>query len=75
MRITVDKILPCDDINDYPRMKAVVSFYEDKTDKDYHRSADVIVFFDKHDAPLSQLKSEAIQAAIDFLKLALSDRS
>ncbi len=76
MEITVSKIIPYDGGEYFPKIVAEVIFYEDEKEAQYHRSASVTVYVDKReDIPYSQLKSEAIQAAKDFLKLALSGRS
>ncbi len=72
MEITVRTIRPCDYSHnpDFPMMEAVVVFYDEKAE--YHQSAEVLLFIEKKDYPLSQLKEVAIQKARDFLKLALS---
>jgi hypothetical protein len=72
MRITVRSIKPCDD-HDFPKMEAVIDIWEGK--EEYNNSAVIEVFINKRDAPLSELKDEAIQTAIDFLKSAISSRS
>ena len=75
MQISVTSIKPCDHhFNpDFPKMEAVINFYDDKTE--YHDSAEINVFIDKRDYTISELKKEAIQKAYDFLKIALSSQS
>jgi len=75
MQIIVHSIKPCDhpDIPKFTKMEAVVNFYDDQSE--YHNSATVEIFIEKRDILLSELKKDAIQAAIDFLKLAISSHS
>jgi hypothetical protein len=70
MEITVKSILPCDHC-DIPVMGAIVHFFEDQGE--YHNSATVEVFIDRRDLTLSELKAEAIRAAVAFLKDATAD--
>ena len=70
MEITVKSILPCDHC-DLPKMGAIVHFFNEQGE--YHDSASVEVFIDRRDATLSELKAEAIRAAVDFLKAAVAD--
>jgi hypothetical protein len=72
MEITVKSIKPCDNHN-LPKMEAVVNFYDEKAE--FHNFATVEVFIDKRDANLSELKEDAIQTAIDFLKAAIESRA
>jgi hypothetical protein len=69
MQITLRSINPYDGL-DAPKMIAVVNFYDETAQ--FHNSATVEVFLDKRDASLSELKVDAIQKAINFLKLAVS---
>jgi hypothetical protein len=72
MQITVGKIIPRDGAPNTPKILAEVYFYEDEEEAHYHRSAVVTVYLDKReDISFSQLKEEAIEAAIEFLKLAI----
>ncbi|HBG05457.1 MAG: hypothetical protein A2075_18210 [Geobacteraceae bacterium GWC2_58_44] len=70
MEITVKSILPCDHC-DLPKMGAIVHFFDDHGE--YHNSATAEVFIDRRDAPLSELKAEAIRAAVAFLKDATAE--
>jgi hypothetical protein len=72
MKITVKSIRPCDN-HDLPKMEATVELYDENVE--YYNSAIVNVFIEKRDALLSELKKDAIQKAIDFLKLAVSSHS
>lgn len=72
MKITVKSIKPCDN-HDLTKMEAVVEFYDENVE--YYNFAIVNVFIEKRDALLSELKDDAIQKAIDFLKRALSSHS
>ena len=70
MQITVKSIKPCDYCEEsFPKMEVEVMFYDESAE--YHNSASIHVFIEKRDALLSDLKEEAIQTAIDFLKAAL----
>ena len=69
MQVTVKKICPYDDCNG-SKMLAVVGFYDEEAE--FHNSAKVEIFIEKHDAHLSDLKKEAVQTALDFLRQALS---
>jgi hypothetical protein len=73
MQVTVKSIKPCDYDVPFPKMEAVVSFYDETAE--CHNLATVDVFIDKRDATLSELKEDAIQTAIDFLKAALESRT
>lgn len=72
MEIKVKSIDPYDQL-DHPKMRAVVSFYDETAE--FHNSAEVKVFIEKRDVPMSVLKQESIRNAKDFLKLVLSDHS
>ncbi|MBI5872726.1 MAG: hypothetical protein HZB36_01085 [Candidatus Omnitrophica bacterium] len=65
MQITVSKIFPNSGDSDFNCLEANVSFYDETTDP--HFSADVVVFLEKKDLPLSQIEALAIQKARDFL--------
>ena len=76
MIIAVERILPSDFPVLFPKILADVAFYEISEEVKDLRSATVRVYLDKReDISYSQLKEEAIEAAIDFIKLAISSRS
>ena len=70
MEIRLHSINPYDGPDMPPKMIAEVGFYDEKAE--YHNSATVTVFLDKRDASISELRAEAIQKAIDFVKLVIS---
>ena len=74
MQISVRSIKPCDyhENPDFPKMEVVIDIYDDAAE--FHNSAEVIVFIDKQDAHISELKGKAILTAIDFLKTAISSQ-
>ena len=61
METTVNKIVPHEDME----MEVHVNFRDEAHHP--HYSANVIVFVEKQDHPLSEVKSLAIQKALDFL--------
>ncbi|MGH9970470.1 MAG: hypothetical protein ACREBG_22140 [Pyrinomonadaceae bacterium] len=66
METTVNKIVPHEDME----MEVHVSFRDEAHRP--HSSADVLVFIERRDHPLSEVKSLAIQQALDFLSQILS---
>jgi hypothetical protein len=72
MKITVESIGGMDIANN-DKMDAHVLFFEEI--EGYGFSAKVTVWLPKSDDPLSDLKKEAVLAAIDFLKKAQAAHS
>ena len=72
MEITVESIGGMD-IQTNDKMDAIVLFYNET--ETYGFSAKVTVWLPKRDALISEIKKEAIQAAIDFLKEAQAAHS
>jgi hypothetical protein len=61
MKTTVNKIVPHEDME----MEVHIHFLDESHRP--HSEANVIVFIEKLDHPLSEVKSLAIQKALDFL--------
>lgn len=72
MEITVNYIAPHDH-SKHGKMEARVDFNH-QSDDGFGYSASVIVWIPKRDAPLSELKTNAVEAAFDFLKSVLAAR-
>ena len=66
MKTTVNKIVPHEDME----MEVHVNFRDEAQHP--HTAADVIVFVEKLNHPLSEVKSLAIQKALDFLSQVVS---
>ena len=73
MQITVKSIEPELENSKFPKMYANVSIYDEKSE--FHNSAEVHVFINKRDVPISELAKDATLEAIAFLKIALSSHS
>ena len=66
MKITVNKIVPHEELG----MEVHVNFRDEAQHP--HQSAEVIVFVEKLNHPLSEVKSQAIEKARDFLSQMVS---
>lgn len=73
MQITLTSISPQLEDSEFPKMYANIQIYDEKSE--FHNSAEIHVFIDKKDIPISELSKIAVQEAIDFLKIAISSHS
>ncbi len=72
MKTEVVKMAFIDD-DESPFLWATVTFWDENGPR--HNGGEVMVAIDQKDVPIAELKTEAIEKAIEFLKLAISAHS